>query len=520
MKNLKVRIRAAPSPTGRMHIGNLKTFVFNYLIARSQDGQFILRIEDTDRNRFVEGGTKSLVETLGLYGIEFDEGPHVGGEYGPYVQSERKELYSKYAQELVEKDKAYYCFCSEERLTQLREMQEENGLKPGYDGHCRNLTSEEINKKRDAGEEYVIRMKLPQKGEVTFKDELVGEIVTDYKEYDDQIILKSDGLPTYHFAVVVDDHLMKITHVMRGREYQSQTPKNVFLYESFGWKMPKWVHAPLLLNPDGKGKLSKRHGALSAVAYLRKGYLKEAVINYLALAGWAPPEEKKNNDDIYTVDELIDLFSYRRMKKSNARFDQKKLDYINGKHIRNKSLEDFRDSIFDWAENYVLKDFTADKFDEPSEEQKELRARVKKYLPIWKSDDNLMDKLSLIHSRVNILLDVVDRLEFFYTFKDVPDTDTVRGVKKCDNSDRLSIIKDYLNIIGEYPEETTDWDQEDWVSDIRDLANKYEWKHGDLFMLIRVIICGSEFSPPLFESLTILGKSEIINRLQKWTSTN
>ena len=281
MSNNDFRVRAAPSPTGRVHTGNLRTFLNNFLFAKNTKGKYILRIEDTDQKRKVRGGIEAIVETLSLYGIDFDESPIKGGDFGPYIQSERLELYKKYALELVEKGFAYYCFCSEERLEKLRQEEE----RTTYDRFCRDLNKQEVEEKLKEGTPFVIRMKFPLDGLTEFKDEIYGRIKVKNTEVDDQILLKSDGFPTYHFAVVVDDHLMNISHVFRGREYLSQTPKNVFLYKSLGWDEPKWIHTPHLLNPDGVGKLSKRKGAMSAISYLRKGYLPEAVLNYLALCG-------------------------------------------------------------------------------------------------------------------------------------------------------------------------------------------------------------------------------------------
>ncbi len=499
-----VRVRAAPSPTGRMHIGNLRTFVNNYLLVKSQDGKYILRIEDTDKKRYVEGGTDALIETLRLYGIEFDEGPHAGGDYGPYIQSERIKIYQEYAEKLVEKGKAYYCFCSEQRLKELREYQEANHLKPGYDRKCRDISLEESKKRIEEGESYVIRMKLPKKGKVVFKDELVGEISTDYKEFDDQVLIKSDGYPTYHFAVVIDDHLMKISHVIRGREYQTQTPKNIFLYESLGWETPKWVHAPLLLNPDGKGKLSKRHGAMSAVAYLRKGYLPEAVINYLALAGWAPPENQKNEDDIYTVEELTELFTVERMMKSNARYDQKKLDYINGKHIRGFSVEDLVKRVIRWAEDYVQADFITDKFDEPEDWVIELRGKIEKYLPMWKDDLEYFKKaLVTEQDRIKYLSEIPDSLDFFY----VDNLEWDEEDWRTKNHDLLELAEGLKGIKPRLAEIFKDgeYDHDRWEETVRGYADELGWKHGDLFMAIRSAVTGRLQSPPLLECIEVLG---------------
>jgi glutamyl-tRNA synthetase len=314
----KVRTRFAPSPTGIMHVGNLRTALFEYLIAKSNGGDFILRIEDTDRERYVEGALEVIYRTLDMVGLKHDEGPDVGGDYGPYVQSERKELYRKYAEQLVAEGKAYRCFCSKERLESLHQAKEENG--GGYDRHCRNLPKEEVERLLAAGTPYVIRQKMPLEGSTTFNDVVYGPITIENKELEDQILLKSDGYPTYNFANVIDDHLMKITHVVRGCEYLSSTPKYNLLYEAFGWEVPTYVHLPLIMgkNADGSvSKLSKRHGSTSFQDLIQEGYLARAIVNYIALLGWCP----KDNRELFTLDELVENFSIDGISKSPAVFD-------------------------------------------------------------------------------------------------------------------------------------------------------------------------------------------------------
>lgn len=339
-----VRVRFAPSPTGYLHIGGLRTALFNYLYARHTGGKFILRIEDTDRTRFVEGALENLIEVLHWAGLEYDEGVFLEdgklvqkGEFGSYIQSERvaQGIYQKYAEQLLEEGKAYYCFCTEDRLQEVREKQKETGLTPRYDGHCRDIPLEEARARVAAGEEHVIRMKLPENLDITFKDAIKGEITINTDEMDDQVLMKSDGFPTYHFAVVVDDHHMQITHVVRGEEWVTSTPKHVFLYNCFGWEQPTFVHLPTVLGQDHK-KLSKRNGDVSVESFVEKGYLRDALINYISLLGWSP----KGNEEILSKQELIDQFDFDRVSNTGGIFDVQKLDWVNGQYVRQLPVEE------------------------------------------------------------------------------------------------------------------------------------------------------------------------------------
>ena len=334
---MEVRTRYAPSPTGFMHVGNLRTALYEYLIAKSQGGKFILRIEDTDQERLVDGAVEVIYRTLDMVGLKHDEGPDVGGEYGPYVQSQRKDMYKPYAEQLVKEGKAYYCFCTKERLDALHQ---EQGVGGGYDRHCRDLPQEEVDRLLAQGVPYVIRQKMPLEGSTTFQDAVYGEITVENKELEDQILLKADGYPTYNFANVIDDHSMHITHVVRGCEYLSSAPKYNLLYEAFGWEVPTYVHLPLIMgkNEDGcVSKLSKRHGATSFEDLMADGYLPEAVTNYIALLGWCP----KDNQEMFTLEGLAESFSIDGISKSPAVFDYDKLTWFNGEYIRGKSPEEF-----------------------------------------------------------------------------------------------------------------------------------------------------------------------------------
>jgi nondiscriminating glutamyl-tRNA synthetase len=492
------RVRAAPSPTGKIHTGNLRTFLNNFLFAKSTGAKYILRIEDTDQKRKIEKGTEAIIETLNLYGVEFDESPLKGGKYGPYIQSERLDLYKKYALELIEKGCAYYCFCTADRLEKMKSEKEQTT----YDRLCRDMNSEDVKKRLEEGIPYVIRMKFPTEGITEFVDEIYGKIKIKNSEIDDQVLLKSDGYPTYHFAVVVDDHLMQITHTFRGREYLSQTPKNAFLYESFGWKQPKWIHTPHILNRDGKGKLSKRSGAMSAISYLRKGYLPEAVINYLILCGWAPKGEIARQDEIYTFAELCEIFSIDRMKKSNARYDEDKLNYMNAKHIRNMGVEKLVDYVIHWAENLVLEDFIADEFEEW---ELELRKKVNKYLDLWKNDMEYFKKaLSLEFERLTYLSELPDSLDFFYE-ENLIWTDEDWNTKNHSKAELADALESIIPKLEDAFQAGENFNHEEWERVVRGYADELGWKHGDLFLAIRSATTGRLKSPPLLESFEIMG---------------
>ena len=341
MSDTMVVTRFAPSPTGFMHVGNLRTALYSYLIAKHSGGKFILRIEDTDQERFVEGATEVILNTLRMTGLKYDEGPDVGGPNGPYIQSQRKEIYQKYAKWLVDHDYAYYCFCSEERL---RSLHDENGI-GGYDRHCRNLPKEEIEAHLKNGDPYVIRQKMPLTGTTTYFDEVYGEQSVENKELQDQILMKADGYPTYNFAHIVDDHLMGVNYVVRGNEYITSTPKYVLLYDAFGWERPHYVHLPLLCgkNPDGSvSKLSKRHGAVSFEELVKQGFLPDAIVNYLAFLGWAP---KDTTQEIFSLEELVRIFTIDGIGKSNAVFDYEKLKWFNAEYLKKLNPDDFYDRI-------------------------------------------------------------------------------------------------------------------------------------------------------------------------------
>ncbi len=501
----EVRVRAAPSPTGRVHIGTIRTYLFNYLLYKKYGGANIFRAEDTDKKREVEGGAEAMLEAFQKVGIVFTEGPGIGGDFGPYIQSERLPLYKKYANELVKKGFAYYCFCSQDRLEQLRETQKSNKMKPMYDRCCRDLTLEEAEKRVANGEPYVIRMKFPKEGYTECHDMIYGDFKVKNSEIEDQVILKADGFPTYHLALVVDDHLMEITLGIRGREWMPSYPKHVQLYKAFGWDVPAYAHVPLILNPDGQGKLSKRHGAMPALAYLRKGYLWEAIWNYILICGWSPEQSKAHKDEIYTPEELIELFDIRKVHKVSARYDQRKFDYVNASHIRRYTVDQLADRIIDWAKNLVLKDFLTDKFDEPQPWEPELREKVKKYLPLWEKDRAYFIKaLELERERLIVLSELPDALDFFYD-DELIWTDEDWNTKNHNKKELADALEGVLPRLDTAFDGGKSFEHDKWEQAVRGYADELGWKHGDLFLAIRSAVTGRLQSPPLLECIEVIG---------------
>ncbi|MBN2284293.1 MAG: glutamate--tRNA ligase [Deltaproteobacteria bacterium] len=342
----EVRVRFAPSPTGYLHVGGLRTALFNYLFARSREGKFILRIEDTDQKRSIPGALENLIGTLRAVGLDYDEGPDAGGDAGPYIQSERLELYREYTDRLIESGHAYYCFCTEERLDELREMQRKTKRPTMYDGKCRDLPRRVVDENLEKDVPRVVRLKYPREGRVVFDDIIRGKVAMDNSQMDDQVLLKSDGFPTYHLASVVDDHLMSISHVIRGEEWLSSVPKHLYLYESFGWQPPEFAHLPLLLNSD-RSKLSKRQGDVAVESYLASGYLPEALLNFIALLGWHGPDDR----ELYTLKELEEVFTLDRINKAGAIFDIEKLNWMGGQYIRRLPLEYVAEQAKPYFEN-------------------------------------------------------------------------------------------------------------------------------------------------------------------------
>ncbi len=474
---LKIRTRFAPSPTGMMHVGNLRTALYEYLIAKSGGGDFILRIEDTDRERYVEGAEKVIYETLAEVGLKHDEGPDVGGEYGPYVQSERKEIYKPYAEQLVKEGKAYYCFCSKERLESLHK----DGEFGGYDRHCRDLSAGEVQKHLDAGEPYVIRQKMPVDGSTSFDDLVYGEISIENKEIEDQILLKSDGYPTYNFANVIDDHLMEITHVVRGSEYLTSTPKYSLLYEAYGWDIPVYVHLPLIMgkNEDGStSKLSKRHGSTSFQGLVEEGFLPETITNYIALLGWSP----KDNREKFTLAELVENFSIAGISKSPSIFDYDKLTWLNGEYIKAMPPEEF----LSHAQGY--------------------------YKEVFGSKENNTEILrSILQPRLTKFTEIPWLLAFFKELPDYPADFFINKKSKTDLQNSPIMLKAAIEAL----ESLEDWTLESIHGCLIALAEKLGVKNGTLLWPARIAAAGTVVTPGgAMEILALLGKDEAVKRLK------
>jgi glutamyl-tRNA synthetase len=473
-----VRTRYAPSPTGLMHVGNLRTALYEYLIARSLGGQFVLRIEDTDQERLVEGATDIIYRTLAQVGLRHDEGPDIGGPCGPYVQSERLGLYKPYAQQLVAEDKAYPCFCSKARLDEIRAKAEAEGnFAGGYDRHCRDLPAEEAAARIAKGETYVIRQKMPLTGTTIFQDAVYGEIAVDNRELEDQDLLKSDGFPTYNFANVVDDHSMKITHVVRGSEYLSSTPKYNLLYEAFGWPVPTYVHLPLILGQDGK-KLSKRHGATSFEDLAAEGYLPAAIVNYIALLGWCP----KDNTEVFSLADLEKVFAIDGISKSPSVFDYDKLTWFNAEYIRSMAPAQFLDLI----RPQLWQAFGSQSF------HAELLAEI-------------------LQPRVTRLNQVAGMVAFLAQRQAYDVALFANKKSKTDPALAAQVLQEALAVLEALPV----WDRQRIHDALIALAADRGMKNGQVMWPVRIAISGQEVTPGgAIEILAILGKDESLARIR------
>lgn len=475
----KIRTRYAPSPTGKMHVGNLRSALYEFLIAKHAGGEFMLRIEDTDQERFVEGATEIIYRTLEKAGITHDEGPDKDGGYGPYVQSERMKtgIYMKYAKELIEKGEAYYCFCDKERLATLKTEIVEGKEIMIYDKHCLSLSKEEIEQNLKEGKPYVIRQNNPTEGTTTFHDELYGDITVNNSELDDMILIKSDGYPTYNFANVVDDHTMNITHVVRGNEYLSSSPKYVRLYEAFGWEVPVYVHLPLITDENHK-KLSKRSGHSSFEDLMEQGFLPEAVVNYIALLGWCP----EDNREIFSLQELIKEFDYHRINKSPSVFDIVKLKWMNGEYLK---AMDF-DKFYEMAEPYLLQELGAG-FD-----LKKIAAMVK--------------------TRIEVFPDIAEQVDFF---RELPDYDVAMYTHKkmkTDTASSLKVLKDILPVL----EAQDDYSNDALYQTLLAYVEKEGCKNGYVMWPVRTAVSGKQMTPAgATEIMEILGKDESLKRIRK-----
>ena len=476
--NGKVRTRFAPSPTGYMHVGNLRTALYAYLLAKKNDGAFILRIEDTDRERYVEGAVDIIYDTLRKTGLVWDEGPDIGGPVGPYVQSERMGMFKAYAEELVKKGHAYYCFCDKERLEEVRTIQQASGIAPRYDGHCRHLTPEEVQEKLDAGVPSVIRQKMPTTGTTSFEDEVYGTVTVENETLDDQILIKTDGMPTYNFANVVDDHTMGITHVIRGNEYLASTPKYNLLYEAFGWEKPVYIHcAPVMKNHTEK--LSKRNGDASFEDLLAKGYLTEAIVNYIALLGWSP----KGENEIFTLPELVQEFDVSGISKSPAIFDVQKLRAINGEYIRRLSPADFL-------------------------------AHAKPYIrqTCKREDVDLSALCAMLQPRTEVFTDIPEQVDFIDTLPAYDNALYVHKKMKTNQENSLASLKACLPAL----EAVTEWTLENVHAALFDVIAQLGVKNGVVLWPVRVALSGKQFTPGGGVDLAaLLGKEETLARIRK-----
>lgn len=480
----RVRTRFAPSPTGYVHLGSLRSALYEYLFAKQSGGDFFLRIEDTDQSREVAGAVENLLKVLKWAGIEPDEGIILNsageasekGKYGPYTQSQRLELYQKYAQELISKGMAYYCFCTPERLDVLRREQEVAKKPTRYDGLCKKLSDDEIKAKIDRGDRYVIRMKMPKNRQIEFIDLIRGRVVMNSEELDEQVLMKSDGFPTYHLAHIVDDHLMKTTHVIRGEEWLPSTPKHLVLFEYFGWKAPTYAHLPLILNPD-KSKLSKRQGDVAVEDYRDKGYLPEALINYVALLGWNPGTEQ----EIFSLKELIKHFSLAKVHKAGAVFDVIKLDWMNGEYIKKLSPKKFVELAMPFLEKNL--------------------GEIK--------NQELAEKVLLLEQeRVNKLSEAGDSMGFFFTDKLEYPAEMLVWKK----SNREKTFENIELLINELTQ-VSDWSKANLESYLLKMIKDRGLTNGEMLWPLRVALTGLEKSPPPFDVASIMGKTQSLERL-------
>lgn len=479
---MEVRVRYAPSPTGLQHIGGVRTALFNYFFAKSSGGKFILRVEDTDRERYSDESLQDLYDTLDWLGVKWDEGPVVGGPYGPYIQSERTAIYQEYAKKLVDMGKAYYCYCTSERLERLREKQiAEKSPVQGYDGHCRDLTDEQRKELEAQGFKPVIRLKVPREGITTFHDVLMGDITRENKDVSpDPVLLKSDGFPTYHLANVIDDHLMGITHIMRAQEWIPSGPLHVLLYEAFGWEVPTYCHLPMVMGSDGH-KLSKRHGSTSVRDFRAKGYLPEALLNYVSLVGWSYDGEK----EFFTREELEKCFSLEKINKAPGVFDYQKLDWFNAQYIRQKSDKELADLLMPYLKQ-------AGRLDDSGY-------------------DRLLAFVPGVRDRLTLLSDIVAMTDFLEDHGE-PDA-AILIPKKMDAASSLSSLKAVYELVkDDLAKGRTD---DELQNDMCELAQRLGIKNAGVFNPLRAAVTGLQVSPPPFSCIHLLGEEESYRRIER-----
>ncbi len=485
---MSVRVRFAPSPTGFVHIGSLRTALYNYLYARRNNGKYILRIEDTDQSRLVEGAVEGMLEAMAWAGINHDEGVVVDqgkmtsqGDFGPYVQSQRLAIYQQYSKELLEAGHAYHCFCSKERIDEVREKQKAQGELPKYDGHCRNLSKEAVEEKIAKGESYVIRLRLPENKDIAFTDVVRGNVVVNTADMDDQVLIKSDGFPTYHFAVVVDDHLMDISHVIRGEEWLISTPKHVYLYEAFGWKAPEYVHLPNILNSEKK-KLSKRHGDVAVEDFIRKGYLPEALVNYIALVGWSP----EDNQEIFTIEELEAKFSLERVSKSGGVFDINKLNWVNSHYIKESHDQRITELAIPHlvAAGYITEEEAKNRYD-------------------W-----LTEVIGVLKEKLSYVAEIVDYADIFFKTEIEPADEEAWEIVKDETMGTL------LEAFTAKVEAVEVIDDDFGKAALKAIQKETGLKGPKLFKPIRVAITGKAHGPDINKIIKVLGKQNLLTRIE------
>lgn len=478
---MSVRVRFAPSPTGFLHVGGLRTALYNYLFAKHNNGKLILRIEDTDRTRYVENATENLIKSLNWAGVIFDEGPVQGGDFGPYFQSERLEIYKKFADDLIANVNAYYAFDSSEELEEMRGRLSSEKKDPKYDRYAMKnsltLSSDDTQSKLNSGQQYVIRLKVPDNGFVIFNDIIRGEVSVPCKDIDDQVLLKSDGFPTYHLANVVDDHLMQITHVIRGEEWLPSTPKHILLYDAFGWNKPEFAHLPLLLNKD-KTKLSKRQGSVAVEDFIAKGYLKEAFINFIALLGWNPTADR----EVYSIDELIEFFNLEKVNKGGAVFDTQKLDWMNAQYLRKLPMDSLTEML-------------------------EIELKQKGFEETCKEYNEQIIKLFI--ERVNFIHEIPKIAN--YMFEEPKEYDE-NLIKKEWKEDSNNIISDYLSVLSSHE----DFSHNSLYEMTKVFCESRNLKLKNIAQLMRLIVTGKSAGAGMFETIEVLGKEFVVNRIENF----
>ena len=478
MINNNIRVRFAPSPTGYLHVGGLRTALYNYLFAKRNNGTFILRIEDTDRKRFVEGAVDNLISALKWCGLEFDEGPNTPGNYGPYMQSQRLDLYKEYSENLIYSGHAYYCFCTQERLESLREEQQRQKLPQAkYDKHCLHLTQEEIKSNLDSGKQHVIRLNVPADKLITFDDIIREKVTFNSSNIDDQVLIKGDGYPTYHLANVIDDHLMGITHVIRGEEWLSSTPKHILLYNFFKWEIPIFAHLPLLLNPD-RSKLSKRQGDVSVEDYRAKGYLKEALVNFVALLGWNAGDDK----EFYDMQALIDNFSLERVNKAGAVFDPEKLNWLNSEHLRKKEDKEILSML---KEEIVNSSFNIDNY----------------------SDNYLLKVIAAMKERVSFIREYLTKSPYFFEAPIEYDPSSIEKNWKIETALQMEKLEIAFSKISNPI-------KEEFENALNNIAEEMNIGKGKLIHPLRLAVSGMSSGPGVFDILSIIGKVETSKRIK------